>query len=346
MTATPPLPGPPGEVETIDSSRAPEPPSARASHELIHPPEPLELLVDEFLTWLAVDRGRSVSTVAAYRRDLTVFQRFVHGQGMPLGEASPAVIDAHLDALASAGARPASVVRALAAIRGVYRFAVDELHVPVDPTASVRGPRAPDRLPKALTEDEVACLLDSVAPTDPLGRRDRAILEVLYGTGMRVGELVGLRTGDLGSETGLVRVLGKGRKERLVPLGGLAARALEDWLGPGGRPQLVPARWARRHDADAVFLNARGGRITRQGVWDVIGRRAAAAGLGSAVHPHVLRHSCATHMLGRGADIRVVQELLGHVSVATTQLYTKVTVEHLRRAYEQAHPRAGGARRQ
>jgi integrase/recombinase XerD len=163
---------------------------------------------------------------------------------------------------------------------------------------------------------------------------------VLYGTGMRVSELAGLSLSDLGSDTGLVRVLGKGDKERLVPMGRYAGRALDSWLGPRGRPEFEPRRWARRGDAEAVFLNARGGRLTRQGVWGVLKKRARAAGLEEKVHPHVLRHSCATHMLAHGADIRVVQELLGHASIATTQLYTKVSLEHLREAYEQAHPRA------
>jgi integrase/recombinase XerD len=166
------------------------------------------------------------------------------------------------------------------------------------------------------------------------------MLEVLYGTGMRVSELAGLSLGDLGSDTGLVRVLGKGSKERLVPLGRCATAALEQWLAPGGRPRFEPRRWARRGDAEAVFLNTRGGRLTRQGIWGVLKKRARAAGLEDKVHPHVLRHSCATHMLAHGADIRVVQELLGHVSIATTQIYTRVSLSHLRQAYEQAHPRS------
>jgi integrase/recombinase XerD len=155
-----------------------------------------------------------------------------------------------------------------------------------------------------------------------------------------VSELAGLSLGDVGSDTGLVRVLGKGAKERLVPMGACARRAVDRWLGPGGRPTFEPRRWARRGDAEAVFLNARGGRLTRQGVWGVLKKRASSAGLADRVHPHVLRHSCATHMLAHGADIRVVQELLGHVSIATTQVYTRVSMKHLREAYEQAHPRA------
>jgi len=204
----------------------------------------------------------------------------------------------------------------------------------------VHAPRAPSRLPKALDEGDVVALLEAAGGPTAFDRRDRAILETLYGTGMRVSELVGLSIGDLGSDTGLVRVLGKGSTERLVPLGRCATEALEHWLGPDGRANLEPRRWARRADAEAVFLNARGGRLSRQGVWGVIDKRARRAGLGGRVHPHVLRHSCASHMLAHGADIRVVQELLGHASVATTQIYTRVSPEHLRRAYERAHPRA------
>ncbi|HEX3947134.1 MAG TPA: tyrosine-type recombinase/integrase, partial [Acidimicrobiales bacterium] len=170
----------------------------------------------------------------------------------------------------------------------------------------------------------------------------RALLELLYGTGGRVSEIVGLDLADLAPGERLLRLYGKGAKERLVPLGRLAAAALVDWLAPGGRDQLVPARWRRRGDAEAVFLNARGGRLSRQGAYDILRRRAA--GTGVRVSPHVLRHSCATHMLARGADIRVVQELLGHASITTTQLYTKVTAEHLRATYESAHPRAGNGR--
>lgn len=309
---------------------------------------PLQPMAEEYLTWLAVDRGRSANTVAAYRRDLLAYQAFLAGRGRTLAGAVAAEVDAYLAWRAGHGASPSSSARALAAIRGLHRFAVDELGAGADPSAEVDSPRVAPRLPRALPEEDVVRLLDSVTGTDARSCRDRAILEVLYGTGMRVGELVGLDLADLGSDTGLVRVLGKGGKERLVPLTGEAADALARWLGPDGRPELVPARWARRGDDEAVFLNNRGGRISRQGVWAVLTHRAAAVGLeggGRHVHPHVLRHSCATHMLARGADIRVVQELLGHASVATTQLYTKVTLEHLRRAYEAAHPRAGAAAR-
>ncbi|MBV8462030.1 MAG: tyrosine-type recombinase/integrase, partial [Acidimicrobiales bacterium] len=184
-------------------------------------------------------------------------------------------------------------------------------------------------------------LLRAADGTEPLDLRDRALLEMLYATGARISEAVGLSLAELGRDDGLVGLFGKGSKERLVPLGGPARAALDDWLGPDGRPLLAPDRWARRSDAEAVFLNRRGGRLSRQGAWAVVRTRATRAGLGERVSPHVLRHSCATHMLAHGADIRVVQELLGHVSIATTQIYTRVGRDHLRRVYDAAHPRAG-----
>jgi integrase/recombinase XerD len=170
--------------------------------------------------------------------------------------------------------------------------------------------------------------------------RDRAILEVLYGTGLRVSELVGLSLGDLDLDAALLRAFGKGSKERIVPIGVPAVRALVSWLGPGGRPELAPAQWRRRGDAEAVFLNARGGRLSRQGAWDILARYARQVDLEGKLSPHVLRHSCATHMLDHGADIRAVQELLGHASISTTQVYTLVSTERLWEVYRSAHPRA------
>jgi integrase/recombinase XerD len=297
---------------------------------------------EEYLTWLAVEQGRARNTISSYRRDLRAYEAFLAARGQKLPDVDMDTVEEHLAARRAAGLGAASVARALAALRGLHRFLLEEGDGSSDPTADVRPPKTPRRLPKALSEEQVLRLLDATGDGEPTALRDRAILEVLYGTGMRVSELAGLSLSDLGHDDGLVRVLGKGSKERLVPMGACARHALGLWLGPRGRPALEPRRWARRGDAEAVFLNARGGRLTRQGVWGVLKKRARAAGLEEAVHPHVLRHSCATHMLARGADIRVVQELLGHASIATTQLYTRVSAEHLRKAYEQAHPRARG----
>lgn len=299
---------------------------------------------EEYLTWLAVEQGRSRNTLLAYRRDLSSYEGYLAARGLALAAASEVDVEGYMSARLAEGISPASVSRALACIRGLHRFLVEEGMALRDPTAEVSGPRAPYRLPKALSEAEVLALLATAKGDTPIERRDLAILELLYGTGIRVSELTGLSLTDLRTGSGLLQVRGKGSRERLVPLVGAAAEALATWLRPGGRPELVPRRWARRQDSEAVFLNARGGRIGRQGVWLVISRHAEAAGLERKVHPHVLRHSCATHMLEHGADIRVVQELLGHVSIATTQVYTLVSPEHLRKAYEAAHPRAGRAR--
>lgn len=315
--------------------------SVDADADIDEDPRPhLSIASEEFLTWLAVEQGRSRNTISSYRRDLLSYELFLATAGREVADSDMDLVTRHLAERRRAGLAPASVARALAAIRGLHRFMVEDSRAEADPTADVGSPRLGMRLPKALDEEDVTRLLDACAGDDPHALRDRAMLELLYGTGMRVSELAGLSLSDLGSDTGLVKVLGKGDKERLVPLGRCSAAAIDDWLGPRGRPKVEPRRWARRGDAEALFLNARGGRITRQGIWGVLKKRAASVGLEKKVHPHVLRHSCATHMLAHGADIRVVQELLGHVSVATTQIYTRVSPEHLRRVYERAHPRA------
>jgi len=208
------------------------------------------------------------------------------------------------------------------------------------PAEEVARPKVPSSLPKALSEEQVGALLGAVAGDDPAARRDRAILEILYGCGLRVSELVGLSLADLDLGGGVLRAFGKGAKERVVPVGRLASEALAAWLSAGGRSELVPDRWARRGDAEAVFLNTRGGRLSRQGAWGIVRRHGLTVGLGDLLSPHVLRHSCATHMLDHGADIRVVQELLGHASISTTQVYTKVSARRLRQIYDAAHPRA------
>jgi integrase/recombinase XerD len=303
---------------------------------------PLSLDGEEFLTWLAVERGRALNTLVAYRRDLQAYERWLAARRLCLGQVGEADVAGYIGHLRAAGRAPATVARALVAVRSFHRFLVDEGHTDADPTGDVGSPRVPQGLPKALSEDEVAILLGAVIGDDATGRRDRAILELLYGTGMRISELVGLALGDVAEDDGVVRVFGKGAKERLVPLGRYARSAIAEWLTATGRGAMTPARWARRGDAEALFLNARGGRLTRQGAWGIVRRYADKVGLGDRLTPHVLRHSCATHMLDHGADIRVVQELLGHASIATTQVYTRVSTERLISAYQAAHPRARG----
>jgi integrase/recombinase XerD len=256
-----------------------------------------------------------------------------------LGAVAPADVAAHLAALRSGPAplSASSAARVASAVRGLHRFAVREGLAAGDPTADVHPPALPRRLPKALDVDQVARLLAAVPGDEPRPLRDRALLEVLYGTGARISEAVGLAVDDLDAD--VVTLRGKGGRTRLVPLGGYAVRALDAYL-VRGRPALAAAG----RGSPAVFLNNRGARLSRQSAWTVLHRAAATAGLPvdgpRAVSPHTLRHSFATHLLDGGADIRVVQELLGHVSVTTTQIYTLVTVDRLREVYAVAHPRA------
>lgn len=300
--------------------------------------QPLSGPAEEYLSWLAVERGRSPNTLAAYRRDLARYEAVLAERGRSPLDVDGDDVERFIDLLRQEGQSPASVARVLSSVRGLHHFLSDEGFTASDPTGDVEAGRLPMRLPKALPEADVLRILDGVSGDDPVARRDRALLEVLYGTGARVSEAVGLNLTDLASDDGLVRLYGKGSKERLVPLGSHAARALARWLEPVGRGAMTPERWQRRDDAEAVFLNGRGRRLTRQGAFAAVRARGSAVGV--PLGPHALRHSCATHMLARGADVRVVQELLGHASVTTTQLYTKVTNEHLRAAYEAAHPRA------
>ncbi len=301
---------------------------------------PLPIEVEELLSWLAVERGRSQNTLVAYRRDLIQYTGWLAARSTALTEVTRVDIEDYVAHLRVSGRAPSSSARAVAAVRGLHRFLVDEGRADVDPAHEVTGPRVPAGLPKPLAESEVIALIDGVDGDDPISRRDRAVLEVLYGSGMRVSELCGLSLGDVDPEAGLVRVFGKGAKERIVPLGRLALAALDRWLAAGGRPELVPTRWARRGDAEATFLNQRGARLSRQSAWAIVELRGHRAGIKGPLSPHVLRHSCATHLLDHGADIRVVQELLGHASVSTTQVYTKVSDETLRAAFTAAHPRA------
>ena len=285
---------------------------------------------EEFLSYLTVERGRAPASISAYRRDLLAYERFLSDRGVTVLEADVGLIEAYV-ALLSETRRASSTARALAAVRGLHRFCVDERGATLDPTEGVSTPRIPQAIPKALSEAEVELLLSAVIGEDPRALRNRAILETLYATGMRISELAGLRLGDLDTGRGLAIVYGKGSKERLVPIGRQAVLALDAWLGSEGRDAMAPARWARRLDAEAVFISTRGRRMSRQAVWQVVRVAAMKVKLEDRVSPHVLRHSCATHLLEHGADIRVVQELLGHATITTTQVYTKVSPELLRR---------------
>jgi integrase/recombinase XerD len=302
-------------------------------------------LVEEYLTWLQVERGRSANTLSAYRRDLRAYESFLAEHTVELEDASESDLVAFAVALRDQGLAPASAKRTLVAVRNLHKYLRIEDHVATDPGASIELPSPALSVPKALAEEQITLLLDAAQSVTAAGYRDRAILEVLYGTGMRISELCGMSISDVDFEDQMTRVVGKGDKERLVPLGKFATKSLVEWLGPMGRQLLEPKRWRKRTDADAVFLNQRGGRLTRQGAWGIVRHYAELVGLEDHVHPHVFRHSCATHMLNHGADIRTVQELLGHASLTTTQIYTKVSTERLRSAYDLAHPRAKSPKR-
>ena len=305
----------------------------------------LEPLLDEYATWLRVERGLAANSLSAYRRDVRRYAGWLRSTGHAYPETiDEAVVAAYVEWLKDARDddgrprfAPASIARALAAVRSFHRFCLEEGLLDTDPSDEVGSPRVPQGIPKALSEAEVEALLGAVPGDGPRPQRDRAILETLYGGGLRISELVGLDLGDLDLHGGMVRVLGKGAKERVVPLGRSARGALQEYLD-AGRIELDRSR--NRADRNALFLNARGGRLTRQGSWLIVRGAGDRAGLRGRLYPHVLRHSCATHMLDHGADIRVVQELLGHASLSTTQVYTKVSPERLRAVYESAHPRA------
>ena len=295
---------------------------------------------ERFLTWMRVEQGRSDRTIEAYGRDIAQYESYLVLAKSNSRVVKPAVIEKYVGQLRANERAPKSIARQFAAIRMFHRFMLDEGLRTDNPTAFIDGVKVPSGIPKALSEEEVELLLNAVTGVDSLAVRDRALLEFLYATGARVSEACGLSMSDVDIESNVARVFGKGSKERIVPFGRHAKEALESWLGAGGRPMLCPQQWAKRDHADAVFLGARGTRLSRQAAWGIVRKYAMLAGIKSELSPHVLRHSCATHMLVHGADLRIVQELLGHASVSTTQVYTKVDNEVLFEMYRESHPRA------
>ena len=296
-------------------------------------------LLGRYLDHLRAERGLAANTVAAYRRDLEVYGRFLGEVGIDdPREATTEDLEAFvawLRSRPSASGRPyaaSSVSRIVVAVRGFHRFLAREGLTTDDVAAGIGTPRSDRSLPKALSVEEIERLLAAPVGDAPLALRDRAMLELLYGGGLRISELTGLDVDDIDRVDRLARVHGKGDKERLVPYGEVADHAIERWL-VSGRPALAPR-------GPALFVNARGGRLSRQGAWKLIRRHAEQVELANRVSPHTLRHSFATHLLDGGADVRAVQELLGHASVTTTQIYTLVSRAALREVYERAHPRA------
>ena len=302
----------------------------------------VDRVVRGYLDHLAVERGSAANTLQSYRRDLRRYREFLSERGVAgLGAVTGVQVGEFLAHLREGGdAHPplsaSSAGRAVVAVRGLHRFALREGLVAVDVAHEITPPGPAKRLPKAITLDDVESLLEAAGSADtPLAVRDRALLEVLYGTGARISEAVGLAIADVDLSNHVVTLAGKGGKQRRVPLGSYAARAVEAYL-VRARPILA----ANGAPSRTLFLNARGGPLSRQSAWAVLRAAAERAGLRGDLSPHILRHSYATHLIERGANIREVQELLGHASVTTTQIYTKVTVDALREVFAAAHPRA------
>jgi integrase/recombinase XerD len=297
-------------------------------------------VIEEFLEYTGVERGLSAATVRSYRSDLKEYERWCKDHGISrISDIQRQTIESFISSLKQYS--PASRARMLASIHGLHRFAFSQGIVSDDVSESIKPPELGRHLPDVLTVDEVTRLIESASigtGTDPISLRDRALLEFLYASGARVSEAVGVNSSDLDLKDGLVRLTGKGNKQRLVPLGSHACDACTKYLN-AGRP-VLQARVHGTCERSAVFLNKRGKRLSRQSVWEIIQVCAKRAKITKRVHPHTLRHCFATHLLEGGADVRTVQELLGHASVTTTQIYTHISQQQLRAAYEQAHPRA------
>ena len=295
--------------------------------------------LDVFVGYLRAERGLAARTVEAYARDLAEYLRHLasHGVRTPDG-IQAAHVRRHLDALGARGLSSRSQARHLAAVRVFHRFLLAEQHAREDPTAHTETPRAARRLPVVLSLEEVEALLDAPRPDSPSGVRDRAMLSLLYATGLRVSELVSLPVEALRLDAGFLIARGKGNKERLVPVGSRALEAVRLYLAQA-RPLLLHGRPSR-----ALFVTQRGRGFSRQGFWKLVCRYARAAGIQKRVSPHKLRHSFATHLVERGADLRSVQAMLGHADLATTQIYTHVDAKRLRSVYDRAHPRSGAVR--
>jgi integrase/recombinase XerD len=297
-----------------------------------------ESLVLDFLAYLEFERGLSRNTLAAYRTDLLQYGEFLAGRRLAAVDARPVDVSEFLADLAIGNGRPAcsatTINRKAACLRSFYKHLRREELVEVDPTAALDAPRRGRKLPQVLSHGEVNRLLAQPRGADPAALRDRALLEVMYGCGLRASEAVGLEVSDVDLERGFVRPTGKGSKERIVPLGRQAAAAVRQYLR-SGRPELVGSSGERK-----LFVNLRGGGLTRQGLYKIIRGHARTAGLDGKMSPHTLRHTFATHLLSGGCDLRSVQEMLGHADISTTQMYTHLSGEEIKEVYFRAHPRA------
>jgi len=291
-------------------------------------------VVVEYLGALQAERGASRNTLSAYRRDLTDFTQFLNAQHRSLRRASPDDIVGYLARLRTRGLRPASVARRISALRGLYKHLVREGELRRDPTENLEAPSRTRSLPRTLSREVVAALIESPDLKEPRGVRDRSVLELLYATGMRASECLGLTLDDVNLSAGYVVCMGKGRKQRLVPVGGEAAQWVSRYLRD------VRPLYTRVRDSGRLFVNPRGGRLSRQSLWTIVRHAAARAGLLQRISPHVLRHSFASHLLEGGADLRSIQAMLGHADIATTQIYTHLPSATLLTMYRRFHPRA------
>lgn len=291
--------------------------------------------IHRFIDYLSVERGLSANTLESYQRDLQAFSIYIqHVQPAQLAELRHSHISLYLAQLHRAGRANSTISRNLASLRSFFHFLVKEGVLDQDPTSHVETPKIEKRLPRVLTMEEIERLLSVPEPHSPIGLRDQAMLELLYATGIRVSELVSIRLSDLNLAAGFLRCMGKGSKERIIPVGEIAQRALNAYLKYGRNA------FVRETTDDALFLNHHGGQMSRQGFWKILKKHALEAGIKKDITPHTLRHSFATHLLERGADLRAVQEMLGHADISTTQIYTHVTRGRLKEVYATAHPRA------
>ena len=295
----------------------------------------MEKILNDFLNHLAVERGLASNTIISYRTDLTGYLAFCHKHNLhDIKGTNKDLIMSYLFQLQASGKSPATIARHLAALKAFYRFALAEGKLSRDPTSDLDTPKLPQKLPGVLSVQEVDLLLNQPRPGEPAGLRDKAMLELLYATGIRVSELVSLNLEQLSLQNKYIRCFGKGAKERIVPLGDVAARYLTEYL-ERGRCKLV-----KHSKTPALFVNQHGGRLTRQGFWKIIKKYAAKAKINTRITPHTLRHSFDTHLVESGEDIRFVQELQGHADISTTQIYTHLTRKKLREVYDRTHPRA------
>jgi len=292
-------------------------------------------LLDSFLEYLSVERGLAKNTIEAYKRDLKSYIYYLRKKNIiDINSSNRAIIVAYLLQMQKSGKASSSISRTCAALRSFYQFLFREHVISEDPTIDLDTPKLEQRLPKVLNTEEVEKLLSQPDITTPLGLRDKSMLELLYATGMRVSELISLSVEDVNLETGFLRCMGKGSKERIIPVGSIALEYLKEYLS-SVRKQLLNGKESKK-----LFFNRQGNPMTRQGFWKIIKKYSKQAGIYKKITPHTLRHSFATHLLENGADLRAVQEMLGHADISTTQRYTHLTQNRIKQIYDKTHPRA------